>query len=197
MTSADRILMFHKPKGVVVTRSDELGRRTVYDLLPDWVRTEGWQPVGRLDRDSRGLLLFVEDPLLIDKLTKPDSMAKIYDVWVRGHVNENHIEAMTVIRDSVCDVSFDSEKFASFMLLSQITGATNMMLSHQILYLVQAWECEPPWCDRKHFDPESRMLPARYYLRAGYFRRYVAGVWIFSPTGKFQTTLCAFRASVC
>jgi 23S rRNA pseudouridine2605 synthase len=94
LTSSDRILMFHKPKGVVVTHSDELGRKTVYDVLPDWVRTEGWQPVGRLDRDSRGLLLFVEDPSLIDTLTKPDSIAKIYDVWVRGHVNENHLNEM-------------------------------------------------------------------------------------------------------
>ena len=96
MTSSDRILMFHKPKGIVVTQSDELGRKTVYDVLPDWVRTEGWQPVGRLDRDSRGLLLFVEDPSLIDKLTKPDSIAKIYDVWVRGHVNDNHVLAMKI-----------------------------------------------------------------------------------------------------
>lgn len=86
--------MFHKPKGIVVTRNDELGRKTVYDLLPDWVRKEGWQPVGRLDRDSRGLLLFVEDPSLIDKLSKPGSIAKIYDVWVRGHVTENHLNAM-------------------------------------------------------------------------------------------------------
>jgi 23S rRNA pseudouridine2605 synthase len=94
LTSSDRILMFHKPKVVVVTSNDELGRKTVYDVLPDWVRNEGWQPVGRLDRDSRGLLLFVEDPSLIDKLTKPDSIAKIYDVWVRGHVTENHLNAM-------------------------------------------------------------------------------------------------------
>jgi 23S rRNA pseudouridine2605 synthase len=92
--SSVRILMFHKPKGIVVTRHDELGRKTVYDVLPDWVRNEGWQPVGRLDRDSRGLLLFVEDPSLIDKLTKPDSIAKIYDVWVRGHVTENHLNVM-------------------------------------------------------------------------------------------------------
>jgi 23S rRNA pseudouridine2605 synthase len=91
LTSSDRIFMFHKPKGVVVTRNDELGRKTVYDVLPDWVHDEGWQPVGRLDRDSRGLILFVEDPSLIDKLTKPNTIAKIYDVWVRGHVNEHHL----------------------------------------------------------------------------------------------------------
>jgi 23S rRNA pseudouridine2605 synthase len=98
LTSSEKssvpILMFHKPKGVVVTRNDELGRKTVYDLLPEWLRSKGWLPVGRLDRDSRGLLLFVEDPSLIDKLTKPDGIAKIYDVWVRGHVNNDHLQAM-------------------------------------------------------------------------------------------------------
>ncbi len=46
------LLLFHKPKGVVVTRSDTLGRRTVYDGLPEWVRTDGWMPVGRLDADG-------------------------------------------------------------------------------------------------------------------------------------------------
>jgi 23S rRNA pseudouridine2605 synthase len=86
--------MFHKPKNIVVTRHDELGRKTVYDVLPDWVRNERWLPVGRLDRDSRGLLLFVQDGSLVDKLTKPDNIAKIYDVWVRGHVNDDHVQAM-------------------------------------------------------------------------------------------------------
>jgi 23S rRNA pseudouridine2605 synthase len=86
--------MFHKPKGVVVTSNDELGRKTIYDVLPDWVRNEGWQAIGRLDRDSCGLLLFVEDRSRIDKLTKPDGMPKVYDVWVRGRVNDDHLQAM-------------------------------------------------------------------------------------------------------
>ena len=46
---ASRLLMLHKPKGYVVTRSDEKDRKTVYDLLPDWARAEGWMPAGRLD----------------------------------------------------------------------------------------------------------------------------------------------------
>ena len=33
-----RLIMFHKPKGVVVTRSDNLGRRTIYDCLPSWIK---------------------------------------------------------------------------------------------------------------------------------------------------------------
>jgi 23S rRNA pseudouridine2605 synthase len=86
-----RILLLHKPKGVVVSRSDELGRKTVYDILPDWLRTEGWVPVGRLDRDTRGLLLFVQDRSLVDPLTSPGSVPKIYEVWLRGRLTPSHI----------------------------------------------------------------------------------------------------------
>lgn len=88
MTAASPIFMFHKPKGVVVTRSDERGRRTVFDVLPAWVRDEGWQAVGRLDMDSRGLLLFVQDGKLQEQLARPGSHDKTYEVWVRGHVTD-------------------------------------------------------------------------------------------------------------
>jgi 23S rRNA pseudouridine2605 synthase len=89
-----KLLMLHKPKGYVVTRSDEKGRRTVYDLLPEWAREEGWMPVGRLDLDSKGLLLFTRDGKLSDRLTKPGSCLKTYEVWVRGHVREHHLAEM-------------------------------------------------------------------------------------------------------
>jgi len=86
-----RLLMLHKPKGYVVTRSDEKNRKTVYDLLPEWAYQELWMPVGRLDLDSKGLLLFTQDSKLSDNLTKPGSCHKIYEVWVRGHVTPDHI----------------------------------------------------------------------------------------------------------
>ncbi len=86
-----RLLILNKPKGYVVTRSDEKGRKTVYDLLPDWAYAEGWMPVGRLDLDSKGLLLFTQDRKLADRLTRPGSCHKVYEVWVRGHVNQDHI----------------------------------------------------------------------------------------------------------
>jgi len=44
-----QLLALHKPKGYVVTRSDERGRKTVYDLLPQWAFDNGWMPIGRLD----------------------------------------------------------------------------------------------------------------------------------------------------
>jgi 23S rRNA pseudouridine2605 synthase len=89
--AASLVLMFHKPKGVVVTRRDERGRKTVYDLLPEWVREEGWAPVGRLDQDSRGLLLFVRDGRLVESLTRPGGFTRTYEVWVRGHVTAEHL----------------------------------------------------------------------------------------------------------
>ena len=88
------IILFHKPKGVVVSRRDELGRKTIYDWLPDWVLKNGWVPVGRLDRDTRGLLLLVTDGHLVERLARPGDLKRTYEVWVRGHVTENHLEAI-------------------------------------------------------------------------------------------------------
>jgi 23S rRNA pseudouridine2605 synthase len=93
--SAEKLLLFHKPKSVVVTTSDELGRKSVYDLLPKWVREEEWVPVGRLDRDTRGLLLFVKDHALVDELGKPGRFEKEYEVWVRGHIQPHHLEEIS------------------------------------------------------------------------------------------------------
>lgn len=44
------LLALNKPKGYLVTRSDDLGRKTVYNLLPDWLFQDGWMPIGRLDK---------------------------------------------------------------------------------------------------------------------------------------------------
>ncbi len=86
-----KLLAFHKPKGYLVTRSDDLGRKTVYNLLPDWVFHEQWMPVGRLDLDSKGLLLFTTNSKINHALTKPGTCIKVYEIWVRGHVTDEHI----------------------------------------------------------------------------------------------------------
>ena len=85
------LLALHKPKGYVVTRSDERGRKTVYDLLPDWAFDEGWMPIGRLDLESKGLLLFTPNGKIGNVLTKPGNCIKVYEIWVRGHVTDAHI----------------------------------------------------------------------------------------------------------
>jgi len=86
-----KLLALNKPKGYVVTRSDERGRKTVYDLLPDWVFDDGWMPIGRLDLESKGLLLFTRDGKVGNTLTKPGACHKVYEIWVRGHVTDEHI----------------------------------------------------------------------------------------------------------
>ena len=86
-----KLLVLNKPKGYVVTRSDERGRKTVYDLLPDWVFHDGWMPVGRLDLESKGLLLFTTNGKVGDALTRPGGCIKVYEIWVRGHVTDEHI----------------------------------------------------------------------------------------------------------
>ncbi len=91
MKSSKLLLALNKPKGYLVTRSDDLGRKTVYDLLPQWVFDDQWMPIGRLDLESKGLLLFTQDGQTGHKLTKPGNCTKIYEIWVRGHVTDEHI----------------------------------------------------------------------------------------------------------
>ena len=85
------LLALNKPKGYLVTRSDDLGRKTVYNLLPTWLFQDGWMPIGRLDLESKGLLLFTRNGKINDALTKPGNCIKVYEVWVRGHVTDEHI----------------------------------------------------------------------------------------------------------
>ena len=76
-------LLLNKPRGYVTTLSDERGRKTVADLVADaGVRV---YPVGRLDRDSEGLLLLTNDGALAQRLTHPShAISKTYQVTVQG-----------------------------------------------------------------------------------------------------------------
>ncbi len=69
----------HKPRGVVTTASDEFGRMSVLELVPE---VPGLHPVGRLDRDSEGLLILTTDGSLTQQLTHPRfEHEKEYRVW--------------------------------------------------------------------------------------------------------------------
>lgn len=85
-------VMLYKPRGYVTTMSDEQGRKCVADLIAkERVRL---YPVGRLDKDSEGLLLLTNDGDLANKLTHPkNNIPKTYRVIVKGAINREHIKA--------------------------------------------------------------------------------------------------------
>ena len=76
------VLVMHKPVGYITSRTDPAGRATVYDLLGD----QAWVfPVGRLDRDTSGLLVLTNDHRLGQRLTDPEHrVRKTYHARVRG-----------------------------------------------------------------------------------------------------------------
>ncbi len=85
--SAKRFFLFHKPKGVITTHSDEKGRKTIFDVLP---KDLGYMhAVGRLDQATSGLLLLTNDSALSSVLTDPASkVMRTYLVSVRGEFTE-------------------------------------------------------------------------------------------------------------
>jgi 23S rRNA pseudouridine2605 synthase len=80
-------LLLYKPKGVITSHGDPAGRRTVYDCLGGlgrWVA-----PVGRLDKDTSGLLLLTNDTGFADFITSPESrIPKTYLVKANGLIND-------------------------------------------------------------------------------------------------------------
>jgi pseudouridine synthase len=93
------VLAFHKPKGVVVARSDPGGMRTVFEVLlprlpPDLARY-GWHAVGRLDRDTTGLLLFTNDERFVAHATKPEvHLPKRYLAQVGAAPKDSKLERL-------------------------------------------------------------------------------------------------------
>jgi len=82
-----RFVVFHKPRGVLTTRRDELGRRTIYDVLPEDLRD--LVAVGRLDLATSGLLCLTSDTKLADWLCDPRSeVERTYVVTVNGRVSD-------------------------------------------------------------------------------------------------------------
>jgi 23S rRNA pseudouridine2605 synthase len=81
--SVKRFFLFHKPKGVITTHSDEKGRKTIFDVLPTDL---GYMhAVGRLDQATSGLLLLTNDSILSSYLTDPaHKVMRTYLVSVRG-----------------------------------------------------------------------------------------------------------------
>lgn len=90
-------LMLHKPRGCVSTLRDERGRPTAAALVADCGARV--YPVGRLDLDSEGLLLFTNDGAWMERILHPShEIEKTYHVTVAGAV-ENAVRELSAVRE--------------------------------------------------------------------------------------------------
>ena len=91
--------LLNKPKGYICSVSDDKGRKTVMDLMPQGAGRI--YPVGRLDYDSEGLLIMTTDGELAQKLTHPSNeVPKTYLVKVEGTVTETALNPIKIGRAS-------------------------------------------------------------------------------------------------
>ncbi|MBN1233287.1 MAG: rRNA pseudouridine synthase [Candidatus Coatesbacteria bacterium] len=105
------ILIFNKPKGFVVSKnpSDKERFPSVYKLIPEEFRTT-FNPVGRLDADSEGLLLFTNDGEMNFKLTHPSyEIPRTYLIWLNRKIPMHIIHRIrsegVVLEDGICKPS--------------------------------------------------------------------------------------------
>lgn len=116
-------LAMNKPKRYMTTRDDPRKRRTVYDLLPPNLRNVVW-PIGRLDFNTEGLLLFTNDGELTHKLTHPSfEHEKEYEVQLDKELSSGRIEKIET------GMMIDGKKTAPAKLRTQ--GTTVYLTIHE------------------------------------------------------------------
>lgn len=126
-------IMLHKPRGFVTTMSDEKGRRCVADLVKD-VPAKVF-PIGRLDKDSEGLLFFTNDGDFANKLTHPSShVNKTYRVTVRGLPDDEQLAKLATgiliegVKTLPCDVFIAEKKEDRTVLIFIIHEGKNRQI---------------------------------------------------------------------
>src|SRR5438309_1926134 len=88
-------LLLNKPPGVITSAADDLGRRTVLDLVPPELDAPGLHSVGRLDRDTSGLLILTNDGDLTYRLTHPrHEVEKEYWLTSSPPLDEGQVAAL-------------------------------------------------------------------------------------------------------
>jgi 23S rRNA pseudouridine2605 synthase len=86
-------LLVNKPRNVICTKSDEKGRKSIMDLLPE--RFQHLYPVGRLDRNTTGVILMTNDGTLTQNLLHPSKkINKVYKVKVEKRLTQEEMNKM-------------------------------------------------------------------------------------------------------
>ena len=88
--------VINKPRGVVCTASDDRGRKTILDILPERIKQERIYPVGRLDYDTKGVLLLTNDGEFMNAMVGPKSgIEKEYLARVKGIMTMTDVKKLT------------------------------------------------------------------------------------------------------
>lgn len=116
---------FYKPAGYITTADDEKGRKTIYDVIPPELKK--LKPVGRLDKDSTGLIIMTNDGDLINDMTHPSiKVPKIYLVQINGKITPEDGEKMHNGLEIVTDTNEKKIAFAEVFPI-EITNKSSMV----------------------------------------------------------------------
>lgn len=115
---------FYKPAGFITSADDEKGRKIIYDLLPPDLHN--LKPVGRLDKDSSGLIILTNDGDLVNELTHPSiKVPKVYIVSVNGRIHLHHLEKMA----NGIEIEEGKIAYADTMILESTNKKTTLQVT--------------------------------------------------------------------
>lgn len=142
--------LLNKPKDVLSAASDERGKKTVIDLLPYGLKKRLY-PVGRLDKDTTGLLILTNDGQLTFRLTHPKfKIAKIYSVLCQGRIEKKdllkleaglEIDGKKTLPAKIKKVKFNKPKDETSLLIEIYEGRKRQIkrmlleIGHHVLNL--------------------------------------------------------------
>ena len=166
---------FYKPAGYITTSDDEKGRKTIYDLLPE--RLHHLKPVGRLDRESTGLLILTNDGDLINDLTHPSAkVPKLYRVTINGKITQNDIDKMS----KGIEIEPDKKAYAQVDVLEIDNDSTTMEIllfqgmNRQIRKMFEYLGFEVVSLKRIQQFPKPTLTMAAYLAQKFFFKKNTA-----------------------
>ncbi|MBE0600960.1 MAG: rRNA pseudouridine synthase [Firmicutes bacterium] len=158
-------LMLHKPAGILTAARDR-SAQTVMDLLPKAMQARGVLPVGRLDKDTTGLLLFTSDGQLSHRLLSPKTHVwKEYLVTVDGALKEEH---RALFSQGVPLKEFTALP-AELLIISASPGESRAMVRlregkfHQVKRMFAALSLQVTALHRQAFGPLTLHVPPGEY----------------------------------
>jgi 23S rRNA pseudouridine2605 synthase len=121
---------FYKPAGYITTSEDEKGRKTIYDVIPPELKH--LKPVGRLDKESTGLIIMTNDGDLINRMTHPSvKVPKVYIVTINGKLSPEEGQKMY---DGLLIETDTGEKKTAYAEVLPIELANKSSMLQVVLY---------------------------------------------------------------